>query len=114
MAEQIARTIVSDISGENADVTVTLAVDGTRVVIDLTDAEHTDLLDAVGPYLDRGRPAGSTRRATSRTTGRATRKPRVDLAAVRAWAAEQGLQVATRGRVSAEISQAYQDAHPAA
>ncbi len=30
---------------------------------------------------------------------------------IRAWAAEQGMQVSARGRVSAEVREAYERAH---
>lgn len=55
----------------------------------------------------RRRPASRTRRSQARPSTRANRK--VSPAVVRSWARENGYAVADRGRVSAEVLNAYYD-----
>ena len=58
-------------------------------------------------FIDAGRRTAHRRTAKSaRGTG-----PRTDRAAVRAWAAGQGLKVSERGRISAEVLSKYNAAH---
>jgi hypothetical protein len=40
-----------------------------------------------------------------------SRRPRADLADIRAWASGQGLNVAERGRISGEVMRQYEAAH---
>jgi amphi-Trp domain-containing protein len=79
--------------------------------------EHASRPDvsAVGKAQDRGVPADRTprprrgRRSASPDTGR-TASNGVDTAAVRAWAATNGLSVSARGRIKDEVLQAYREA----
>lgn len=57
------------------------------------------------------RPGKRSRRGPARSS--ANGKGRVDTAAVRSWARENGYTVADRGRVPAEVLTAYRDAQPA-
>jgi hypothetical protein len=59
------------------------------------------------PFVDAGR------RIAQRRTSKAawSAGPRINRAAVRAWAAGQGLQVSERGRISAEVMGKYEAAH---
>ena len=61
--------------------------------------------------IKRGRPAGSTNKPAGTRKPTASGKSAQELAAVRAWAETQGIQVASWGRIKAEIMTAYDEAH---
>jgi len=109
----MAKTVVTtdDIDGSPNAETVTFSFDGRSFEIDLSKKSRTALEKALKPYIDAGRSVGSrTARATSAGRGRGRRSSSVDLAAVRAWAAENGVQVSDRGRISASVLEQYQAA----
>ncbi|MGY4969595.1 histone-like nucleoid-structuring protein Lsr2 [Streptomyces nigrescens] len=107
MAQKIVTIYTDDLTGEESSeaATHTIALDGVTYEIDLGPDSYDKLLEAVGPFLQAGRK-----------TGRA-RKPRLaavsgdDTAVIRAWAKENGYPVNDRGRVPADIREAYQKAH---
>lgn len=94
--------------------TVTFAFDGRGYEIDLSNANRTALHDALKPYIDAGRgtaarpaslPEAPRRRA--RRNGPVTTTSASELAEIRDWARANGHQVGDRGRISAEIREAY-------
>ena len=96
-----------DLDGSQGAETVTFGLDGVNYEIDLGQPNRTRLATALAPFIAAGRASrGSGRRGTGRTGG-----PRIDRAAVRAWAREAGLAVSERGRISAEVMRQYQAAH---
>ncbi|WP_052847137.1 histone-like nucleoid-structuring protein Lsr2 [Streptomyces avicenniae] len=110
MAQKVQVLLLDDLSGGEAEETVTFALDGKTYEIDL-NAENADRLrDALDPYVKAGRRAGGSRAARSRgraATGGASGE---DTAKIRAWAKENGYEVNDRGRVPASIREAYQKA----
>ncbi|EFQ84340.1 hypothetical protein HMPREF0063_11056 [Aeromicrobium marinum DSM 15272] len=109
MAKKTISAYFSDLSGEEittAGPTVYFALDGVGYEIDLTESEHTALRDVLAPYTALARRAAGGRRTGS--TGAASGPAPKD---VRAWAVEQGLDVPSRGRIPASISEAYTAAH---
>ncbi|WP_433674819.1 histone-like nucleoid-structuring protein Lsr2 [Microbacterium gorillae] len=114
MAKKIIHQLVDDIDGTVLDAgegeSVHFSLDGVAYEIDVTDANAAALRDALSPYISAGRRVGrdaSTVRAT--TPKRVGRRP--DLAAVRAWANDNGHPVSDRGRVPASVLEAYDAAH---
>lgn len=118
MAQKIVTTYIDDLTGEDSeDVnTHTILVDGAGVEIDLTPDSHDKLMDALKPFLH----AKGARRVRggliTRQTGKA--KPsaakgagKQDTAEIRKWARENGHNVNDRGRVPAEIREAYEKAN---
>lgn len=110
MAQRIETTLIDDIDGTPAVRTVRFTYGGTSYVIDLSDAHASALDDALAPYIRHARR--DTTQATARP--RATAKPRRtaghDPAAVRAWATENGYNLAVRGRIPGEVITAYERA----
>ncbi|WP_433673813.1 histone-like nucleoid-structuring protein Lsr2 [Microbacterium gorillae] len=102
MAKKIIHQLVDDLDntvlepGEGE--TVLFAVDGRQYEIDLTVENAAILRGAFAPYIQAGRKISGGTKLT-RSTG--TR--RNDLAAVRAWARENGYTVSDRGRIPAHI-----------
>jgi hypothetical protein len=109
----MAKTVVTtdDIDGSPNAETVTFSFDGRSFEIDLSKKGRSALEKALKPYIDAGRPVGSrTSRSGTSGRGRGRRSSSVDLAAVRAWAAENGIAVSDRGRISASVLEQYQAA----
>ena len=105
MASRTLLVLTDDTDGSDADVTVKFGLDGTQYAIDLSDANAKKLLGALDPWMKAARKTGGRRgRRSGGTDGK------VDVKAVREWAKKQGLNVSERGRVSAEVRDAYDKA----
>ncbi|HEY5018921.1 MAG TPA: Lsr2 family protein [Streptosporangiaceae bacterium] len=107
MAKTVSVVVTDDLDGSSDAQTVTFGFDGQSYEIDLGKKNLTKLQKSLQPFVDAGR------RTAQRRTARAARGAgsRVDRAAVRTWAAEQGLQVSERGRISSEVMSKYEAAH---
>ncbi|GAA4906803.1 Lsr2 family protein [Streptomyces coeruleoprunus] len=111
MAQKVQVLLVDDLDGGEADETVTFALDGKTYEIDLTTANADKLRGLLEPYTKSGRRTGG-RAAGGRGKGRGTATSgSPDTAKIRAWAKENGYNVNDRGRVPADIKQAYEDAN---
>ncbi|MCP9957932.1 MULTISPECIES: histone-like nucleoid-structuring protein Lsr2 [Streptomyces] len=112
MAQKVQVLLVDDLDGVEADETVTFALDGKTYEIDLTAANADKLRSLLEPYTKNGRRTGG-RTAGGRGKGRAAAATggSPDTAKIRAWAKENGYNVNDRGRVPAEIKQAYENAN---
>lgn len=102
MAQRVEIIIEDDIDGSAGAHATTFALDGTTYDIDLSDAHSDELRRTLAEWIIAGRRVGS-RRPTGSQTAR--------LAAIREWARANSYKVGDRGRVSAEIQQAFQQAH---
>ncbi|WP_326598427.1 histone-like nucleoid-structuring protein Lsr2 [Streptomyces sp. NBC_01803] len=114
MAQKVQVLLLDDLSGGEADETVTFALDGKTYEIDLNSDNADKLREALEPYVKAGRRAGGARAARGRT--RTPAAPAAggaagqDTAKIRAWAKENGYEVNDRGRVPANIREAYEKA----
>jgi hypothetical protein len=108
MARTVSVVVTDDLDGSPDAKTMRFGFDGVSYEIDLGKKNRAKLDRGVAPYIEAGR-------RISRSSGMASapRSParRGELAAVRAWAKEQGLKVSERGRISAEVMQQYEAAH---
>lgn len=122
MARRIIHQLVDDIDGavldDGAGETASFALDGRSYEIDLSESNAQSLRDALQPWIDAGRrvsAAGAGRGRRGGGRGQSTRQRGTaggrDLAAVRAWAKENGHQVSDRSRVLEAVLQAYDAAH---
>jgi Lsr2 len=110
MAKKIIQTTeyTDDLDGSTAAGTVTFGYDGASYEIDLSRANTRAFEKALKPYVEAGRKVRGTRTRTS-TRGRSTGKR--DLAAIRAWASQNGHDVSGRGRIARTVVDAYDAAH---
>lgn len=107
MAQKVQIQLIDDITDEAADETVEFSLDGVNFEIDLTTANAEKLREALAPYVAAGRRiSGSGRRGRGPRVQRSNRTKEM-----RAWAAENGYKISSRGRVSAEIQEAFDKAH---
>jgi hypothetical protein len=104
MATKTIVTLFDDLTEEPADTTVRFGIDGREYEIDLTDANAQELRDLFARYVPAARKVGGRRSAARPAFND------VDPAAVRAWAAGQGLTVSPRGRIKGEVLEAYRAA----
>lgn len=113
MAQKVNIVLVDDLDGSEATETVTFGLDGVSYEIDLNDANAAKLRDALGGYVGHARKVtGGGRRATRRTSSSAgSGGSASDTKAVREWARANGYEISERGRISAEIQQAYASAN---
>jgi len=108
MASIVSVVVSDDIDGSPNAQTMTFGFDGVNYEIDLAENNRAKLVEDFAPYVGAARKASQRR---PRTAGARRPGSQGDLAAVRAWAREQGLNVSERGRISAEIMQRYEAAH---
>lgn len=111
MAQKVNIVLVDDIDGSDADETVTFGLDGSAYEIDLTSANAAKLRDALAPYVGHARKVGGSRRPARGRAASAPSSAGASAREVREWARENGMDVPERGRVSAEVRQAYDAAH---
>jgi ATP-dependent phosphoenolpyruvate carboxykinase len=114
--------LVDDLDGESADETVEFAIDGKNYEIDLSKDNAGKLRDALADYVSAARRAGGRRRGNSSSNGAGTSSAsaaagtapkgrtaidREQNQAIRDWARKRGMKVSDRGRIPAEVLEAY-------
>lgn len=107
MAQKVLVSLVDDLDGSVAEETVEFSLDGVSYVIDLTGVHSSELRSALARYVEHGRRSGGRRRAARPTGGRPAAVDREQNQAVRAWARQNGYELSDRGRIPAEVVQAY-------
>jgi hypothetical protein len=107
MAQRVQIILEDDYDGGTADETVSFALDGTEYEIDLSARNAASLREAISPWLGHARKTGGRRRRGTATKSSAS----ASTSDIRAWAQSQGHEVSSRGRVSADVRDAYEKAH---
>ncbi|MDR2372741.1 MAG: Lsr2 family protein [Bifidobacteriaceae bacterium] len=104
MAQRVVYELLDDLDKSPATQTVKFGLDGRTYSVDLNDDHALQLRSFLAPYVEAGRKASRSRGAESR------RVDDFDPAAVRAWAASNGVEVSKRGRVPAAVVERYKAA----
>lgn len=107
MAQKVNIVLVDDIDGTDATETVTFGLDGTTYEIDLNDTNAAALREAVSGYVGHARKVTGTRgrkKSSAPASGPSARE-------LRDWARSNGFEVSERGRVPAEVRDAFDAAH---
>ncbi|MFD7917643.1 Lsr2 family protein [Streptomyces sp. NPDC059740] len=112
MAQKVQVLLVDDLEGGEADETVTFALDGKTYEIDLNTANAEKLRESLADFVKAGRRTGG-RSTAGRGSGksRASSGGNPDTAKIRAWAKKNGYNVNDRGRVPADIKEAFEKAN---
>lgn len=105
MAQRMQIILEDDYDGGDADETVSFSLDGAEFEIDLSSDNAGKLRDTLAPWLAHARKTGGRRKRGSKPAGSSSTSD------VRAWAQDNGHDVSSRGRVSAEVREAYEKAH---
>lgn len=103
MAQRVQILLEDDLDGSEATETVNFALDGKAYEIDLSAANSAQLRDDLAKWIGHARSIrGRQRLAPTRAAS-----GRTDLNKVREWGRKNGFKVSDRGRVSAEVREAY-------
>lgn len=122
MAQKVTVQLVDDVDGSTADTTVEFALDGVNYTIDLSEGNAEALRESLASYVESARRTGGRKRSGGKQAKASTKQPKQGKAtapnaadrernqAIREWARNQGMQVSDRGRIPAEIVEAYDNA----
>jgi hypothetical protein len=105
VSSKVLVILEDDLDGGKADETVEFALDGATYEIDLSGDNAKKLRDALDGYVSKARKVGGRRSGRKSSPAGL-----VDLKAVRAWAASNGIEVSGRGRVSQSVLEQYRAA----
>lgn len=117
MAQKTIVTMVDDLTGQEAENIrpVEFALDGVTYELDLSEENAAKLRDTLAQYTDAARRIGGRRRtrAAKRGAGKggSASYNRDTLKSIREWAKQNGHNVSGRGRLPAEVLQAWEAAH---
>lgn len=126
MAKQVTIQLVDDIDGsviaDEAGESIEFAVSGVEYVIDLKSKNASEFHRKLGYYIEHATRVGGRKRKASPASAGAASAPVVSSAAagkrdpaqtraIRQWAADQGYDINDRGRIPAEIVEAFEAAH---
>lgn len=108
MVQRVDILLVDDIDGSEATETVVFGLDGTTYEIDVNEKNAAKIRKAIQPFVESARKVSRTNGPPRRSRSTPTSP---SAAAVRAWAAEQGIEVPEKGRIPADVRDAYNAAH---
>lgn len=112
MATRTETFLVDDIDGSDASETVRFSLDGKTFELDLSDKNAEKLRSTFKTYTDAARKADFAVNTSKRSAVSSSNSARrTDLAEIRDWASKNGFSVSTRGRISSEVTSAYDAAH---
>ncbi|MFG1798286.1 Lsr2 family protein [Nocardia sp. NPDC049149] len=110
MARQVVVTLIDDYDGKSsAEETVIFGLDGVSYEIDLSVINASTLRGIFEHWTPHARKVGRAPRGKSSKARQAT--TREDSAAIRDWATKNGHKVSARGRISADVTEAYNKAN---
>jgi Lsr2 len=112
MAQKVLVQLVDDLDGQaGEDVsTVQFGLDGVSYEIDLAEDNAERLRDSLAGYVAAARRVGGrVRRGTSSRSGQQAVSG--EASQIREWAAANGFEVSSRGRMPSHIIDAYHEAH---
>ena len=110
MASEVITKLVDDLDGTEATETVLFGLDGENYEIDLSAKNAASLRKALDRYRNSARTSSAARAsgaAGRRGRGKARARGDVDPKAVRVWAAENGIELSSRGRIPSSVLEQY-------
>ncbi|EIU07042.1 protein lsr2 [Mycobacteroides abscessus 5S-0422] len=114
MAKMVTVMLVDDVDGEAAaDESVEFAIDGITYEIDLSSKNAEKLRKQLSAWVEHARKV-SGRRPGRGSLGSSRKRASVDReqgAAIREWATKNGYAISSRGRIPAEIIDAFNAAN---
>ena len=111
MAQRTQIVLIDDLDGSeirDGDAqSISFTWSGVDYSIDLSKDNADKFEKAIGPYLEKAQRVGGRR---NRPSGASNSAGQVDTKAVRAWAASNGIELSSRGRVPAAVVEKYKAA----
>lgn len=111
MAQRVNIVLVDDIDGSDATQTVAFGLDGASYEIDVNDANAAALREALAPYVGHARKVGRGGGGAKRSGRAAAAAGGASAKEIREWARANGHAVPERGRISADVREAYDAAN---
>jgi hypothetical protein len=116
MAQKVNIVLIDDLDGSDASETVTFGLDGTTYEIDLNEDNAQALRDSLAGYVGNARKVAGSRRGAARKSSSSSSASSSSAASgtsaaeIREWARSNGYDVPERGRIPAEIREAFESA----
>jgi len=107
MAQKVTVSLVDDLTGSRADETVGFGLDGRNYEIDLSSGNADKLRGALAEFVAAARRPGGARRAATSAVARRPVTDREQNQVIRDWARGNGMNVNDRGRIPADVIEAY-------
>ena len=111
MAQKVNIVLVDDIDGSEATETVSFGLDGTSYEIDLNDTNAAGLREALSTYVGHARKVSGSSRGGRKSRSTTSTSSGPSARELRDWARSNGFEVSDRGRVPAEVREAFDAAH---
>ena len=108
MAQQFQVQYIDDLDGSDLGSvanTISFAFDGREYSIDLSDENADKFREVMAPYVENGHRVTGTKAKPARKL--ASRSSSGETKAIREWARSNGYDVSDRGRIPADIMDAY-------
>ena len=111
MAQRTQIVLIDDLDGteitDGDAQSIAFTWSGVDYSIDLSKSNADKFEKAIGPYLEKAQRVGGRR---NRSSSSSSSRGQVDTKAVRAWAASNGIELSSRGRVPANVIEKYKAA----
>lgn len=114
MARRVVVELVDDIDGTvfgEGGESIAFSVNGVDYEIDLKGKHASKFPKQIGFFIEHATRVGGRKRRSDRPVVADAPPRRGNGKEIRAWAAEQGYEISSRGRIPAEVEQAFEDAH---
>jgi len=112
VVQKVTVQLVDDLDGSVAQETVEFGLDGVSYQIDLSSVNAEKIRDMLHDFVANARRSGLRKRvASTAAKARSAAVDREQNQAIREWARKRGLRVSERGRISAEVLEAYHQAN---
>lgn len=108
MAQRVQIIMEDDLDGSEATETVVFAIDGVTYELDLNEKNAAKIRKAFEPFVSKGRRVSGRSNGKSKASAKSTGPKPAD---VREWAQSNGFVVPARGRIPADVQDAYAAAH---
>ncbi|MGQ4598984.1 Lsr2 dimerization domain-containing protein [Nocardia sp. R6R-6] len=110
MARKVVVTLVDDYDGRSqAEETVSFAMDGVAFEMDLSTENAGQLREFFEQWVPYARKVGRARRGRGGAPRSVTEREQATV--IREWARKNGIDVSARGRIAAEVVEAYKKAN---
>ncbi|WP_232676359.1 Lsr2 family protein [Nocardioides sp. R-C-SC26] len=109
MAQRVNIVLVDDLDGSEAVETVSFGLDGSNYEIDLNEENASALREALAGYIGHGRRVTASRKSGRRAASASGTGP--SAREIRDWARSNGHDVPDRGRIPADVREAFDAAN---
>ncbi|KAA2255984.1 Lsr2 family protein [Solihabitans fulvus] len=113
MAQKTIVQLFDDLDGSTGEdiQTVSFALDGVTYEIDLSEANAAKLRDGIAEFVASGRRLGGRAKRGSAPASSGSGRTKEQTQAIREWARGNGFDLSDRGRIPANVIEAFEAAH---